>query len=301
MSLLPTRYFRSDELLQNARSHRTVNNLANRKNPGLIVLGSIITLIVFFTMWQKSRAAAPNNGMVFHEAGTIPTPVSPAVPDNRTVPPANPVTPNAGPAVPAPPAPAAEIVVHINGAVKHPGVYHLPPGSRCDDALKAAGGANADANTDALNLASHLEDGSQIHVPTRREQPARDAQNADTLIKHDTAAASAPAAPAAASTVGSPAKGSTASASHRAAHSSGDRGSRSGSGKLAAGSSETVNINTANSETLQKLPGIGPAMADRILDYRKTNGGFKSPEELMQVSGIGAKKYAKMEPFIRVR
>ena len=276
-----------------------MNNLASRKNSGLIVLGSIITLIVGFTIWQKSRAAAPTNGMVFHEAGTLPPPNTPAVPDNSAVPPANNAAPNATPAVPAPPAPAAEIVVHVNGAVKHPGVYHLPPGSRCDDALKAAGGANSDANTDALNLASHLEDGSQIHVPTRKEQPARDAQNADSLIKHDTAA-SAPPVSAAAPAVGSTTKSSTAAVPHRAAH-SGSRSGHSGSGKLTAGSSETVNINTANSETLQKLPGIGPAMADRILEYRKTSGGFKSPEELMQVSGIGAKKYAKMEPFVRVK
>ena len=51
-----------------------------------------------------------------------------------------------------------------------------------------------------------------------------------------------------------------------------------------------VNINTAGLEELQKLNGIGPKMAERIIEYRQTNGNFKTVEEIQKVRGIGPKK-----------
>lgn len=50
-----------------------------------------------------------------------------------------------------------------------------------------------------------------------------------------------------------------------------------------------VNINTASEHFLQRLPGIGPAAANAIAEYREANGGFKSTEELVKVGGIGEK------------
>jgi competence protein ComEA len=61
-----------------------------------------------------------------------------------------------------------------------------------------------------------------------------------------------------------------------------------------------ININTASLEDLQKLPRIGPKVAQRILDYRKQNGSFKKVEELMKVKGIGEKVYAKLKDMITV-
>ncbi len=59
-----------------------------------------------------------------------------------------------------------------------------------------------------------------------------------------------------------------------------------------------ININSASSTELQKLKGIGEAMAERIIQYRSENGPFETCEELMKVSGIGSKKYEALKDDI---
>jgi competence protein ComEA len=63
---------------------------------------------------------------------------------------------------------------------------------------------------------------------------------------------------------------------------------------------EKVNINTATTEELETLPGVGPSLALRILEYRKTNGPFKRAEDLMNVKGIGEKSFQKLKDRITV-
>ena len=67
-----------------------------------------------------------------------------------------------------------------------------------------------------------------------------------------------------------------------------------------AGSNNLVNINTADAEELTKLKGIGPALAQRIIDYREQNGAFKTIDELKNVRGIGNKKFVALKDKITV-
>ena len=68
----------------------------------------------------------------------------------------------------------------------------------------------------------------------------------------------------------------------------------------AASSGAPINLNTATAAQLESLPGIGKSTAERILEYRQKNGGFKKIEDLMNVRGIGEKGFLKMKGLITV-
>ena len=147
---------------------------------------------------------------------------------------------------------SGSVVVHVTGAVSRPGVVTLPPGSRVTDAINAVGGASAEADTQQLNLARVLTDGEQIRVPRIGE------------VLPDPAPQPG---------------GNTAPGARTAPGKSGD-----------GGASGTVNINTASASELEKLPGIGPALAQRIVEYRDSHGPFASVDSLTDVPGIGKAK-----------
>ena len=67
-----------------------------------------------------------------------------------------------------------------------------------------------------------------------------------------------------------------------------------------ASSGTPINLNTATVAQLETLPGIGKSTAERILEYRQKNGGFKKVEDLMNVRGIGEKSFLKMKALITV-
>ena len=61
-----------------------------------------------------------------------------------------------------------------------------------------------------------------------------------------------------------------------------------------------VNLNTASVEQLTALPGVGPKLAARIVEYRQKSGTFRSTQELMNVKGVGEKNFAKIEAWLSV-
>jgi competence protein ComEA len=253
---------------------------SRRESVGLVVIFVLITVVVVLFSFRRLMASS-SPPIVFQEAPQKPA-VSPSV-----SPPTSAVTsPSPAPAHPSVLPALPQVAVHVTGAVKKPGVVRLPLDARVEDALKAAGGAKPDANLEALNLAARVEDGAQFYFPTKKEQPKGVAE----------AAYAAGQSPVVSQ---QPELKVVASTSTSAAKPAASRGSRGG--KFTTPGQGMVNINKADAAMLQKLPGIGPAMAERILAFRQENNGFQTPEDLLQVSGIGPKKFERMKPFVRVK
>ncbi len=152
------------------------------------------------------------------------------------------------------------VTVHVVGAVNEPGVYHLAAGARGDDALRAAGGARSNADLRLVNLAAPLVDGEQLVIPRIGERPP------------PTTAAS-----------------------------------RGGSKASPGDTSPTrttlpliIDINRANADELDRLPGIGPKTAKAIIEHRTRNGPFASVDDLLAVRGIGPATLAEIRNWVKV-
>jgi competence protein ComEA len=153
------------------------------------------------------------------------------------------------------------IAIHITGAVKTPGVVKVKEGSRIEDVIEVAGGLTEDADITNVNLAYIVDDGIKIRIPSINDET----ETEDDYITED-----------------------------------------SGEGVVVSGTTESskssslVNINTATQTELETLNGIGPSLASKIIEYRETNGKFKTIEDIKNVTGIGDKKYESIKDFIKV-
>ncbi len=168
------------------------------------------------------------------------------------------------PSVSVAPARDGSAVVHVVGAVRRPGVYRLRLGQRVEDAIRRAGGANGATDLQAINLAAKIADGQQVVVPRRA------------------GAATGGAGVAAVSAAGAGAAGAAASG---------------GTGGAPSG---PINLNSATPEQLDTLDGVGPATAQKILEYRTQHGGFSSIDDLAQIPGIGPKKLESLKAQVTV-
>ncbi len=153
-----------------------------------------------------------------------------------------------------------KIRVYICGQVKKPSVMTIASDSTAYDAVQLAGGMTAQADANRINLAAKLSDGQQLYVPAKGEKQSRVTPDSNSNAPSENT---------------SPSAESTTSGS------------------------SIVNVNTAGLSELDSLPGVGPVIAQRIIDYRSKNGQFNSAEELLDVKGIGPQKLADMKPYLQ--
>ena len=160
--------------------------------------------------------------------------------------------------------------VQVSGAVLEPGIYDVPASCRVEEAISAAGGLTENADSERVNLVRKVRDGMQIRVPVQKTTRKSSKQGTKP---HTTA-------------------GYGASTTKK-------------SGSIRAGAEKNnsavqiVRINSAGVSELQQLPGIGPALAQRIVETRK-GGRFTSADDLLRVPGIGKAKLAKLRDYVEV-
>lgn len=161
--------------------------------------------------------------------------------------------------------------VQVSGAVLEPGIYDVPANCRVEEAIAAAGGLTENADSERVNLVRKVRDGMQIRVPVQKA-----ARTSRTQRKNAQATAGL---------------GESASEKYGSA--------KAGSGKKNNNQMPRVRINSASASELQQLPGIGPALAQRIVETR-SRGRFTSTEDLLRVPGIGKAKMAKLRDYVEV-
>ena len=153
------------------------------------------------------------------------------------------------------------IAVYVSGAVGEPGVYELASDARANDALAAAGGAAPDADLERVNLAKRLSDGEHVRVPRRGDPAAIDAVPNGLPPTY--------ARPSGGAAIPKPV------------------------GK--------IDINSAQADSLETLPGIGPSRARAIIEHRQANGPFADVDGLMEVRGIGEGILESIRDLIEAR
>ena len=182
------------------------------------------------------------------------------------------------------------MIVQISGSVKNPGVYELPFNSRIYQAIAKAGGLLDDAQTENINLADWVQDGSQIVVPSKT--------NPASVSLSPPTSDSSPSTEMPALGLDSTSPESTFTEGEKSHTSKTVKPQKS---TVKETPKSAIDLNRATAEELQQLPGVGPAMSERILQYRKENRGFTSVDDLDNVRGIGPKTLEKIRPFVIVK
>lgn len=170
-----------------------------------------------------------------------------------------------------------KIYVYITGEVNNPGVVLLNSGSRIVDAIEAAGGVTNKANISKVNLVYVLQDGMKVNIPNNTD--LKNNENFEYITMSS---------------------GDEKNDANTGNSSTTITSESSSSNNESAFKISIVNINTATQTELETLPGIGPSLALRIVNYRKENGKFSSIEDIKNVSGIGEAKYEDIKNYIKI-
>ena len=156
------------------------------------------------------------------------------------------------------------------------GVVILNKGSRIVDAINAAGRTTANANVSKVNLVYVLDDGMKVNIPNNNDLKNNPDFEYITMSSGDGASDSV----------------------YRNETSTGDCGGDSSSDYSKKGS--VININSATQTELESLPGIGPSLALKIINYRNENGKVSSIDQIKNVSGIGESKFKDLKKYLNI-
>lgn len=185
------------------------------------------------------------------------------------------------------------LMVQVTGAVKNPSVVTVRAGARGVDAVEAAGGLSKDASLSSVNLAQPVVDGQHIHVLTQAEVEARVVPGQSGVGGLGGGGQASSGGAGSLATGAEP--GGTGSGAGGAGSGAGSAGS--GAGGAGFGIGDCIDLRVADQMSLQALPGVGPALAERIVTYRSENG-LENPEDVQNVSGIGPKTYAGFKDML---
>jgi len=171
---------------------------------------------------------------------------------------------------------APRIVVYVAGEVRRGGIYQLSPSARAIDAVRAAGGATANADLEAVNLAQPLGDGDEVAVPALGAATSRHARAHASAQRghHHT------------------------KKRHRRRAPPADDSSAGGAADSADPPATVVDLNRADESELETLPGVGAELAARILAFREQTGPFGSPDDLLEVSGMTEHKLDAIASYV---
>jgi competence protein ComEA len=165
-----------------------------------------------------------------------------------------------------------DIVVDVKGDVRKPGLVRVAANARVKDVIEAAGGFLHEDDSMAVNLAAPVDDGQELVVPDVLTGQSAGSNSGVEVSRTVNAAASGT---------------SMANANGNVANNGSEPNMK-------------VDLNTADAETLQTIPGIGPSKADAILRFRQQHGRFESVNELQKVGGIGPVTYQRIAPYVVV-
>lgn len=181
-----------------------------------------------------------------------------------------------------------DIKVYIRGEVNNSGLYTVNADLRLCELIDLAGGTTEKAELGMMNLAAILIDGTTVTIPAKADESTKEVSAKTVTVAQITEPAYI--ADEELYTV-------AAQPASEPEQKTQEEKPASKPGKISSG---TININTAGKEDLMRLPGVGDATAGKIISYRESSGEFKSIEEIMNVSGIGEKKFDSMKQFIVV-
>lgn len=180
-----------------------------------------------------------------------------------------------------------KIKVDIKGEVITPGVYELNIGDRVSDAIKTSGGLTKNADTTLINLSKNLKDEMVIIIYNKNEieKLKQELTTTKTVIEYIEKECTCP------DTINDAC----------IYENNKENNSENSSEKTVEETQNTkISINTAPQEELENIPGIGASKAKAIIKYREENGGFKTIEEIINVSGIGESTFEKFKDYITI-